>query len=378
MNELQDHPELQRTRRPAEPAEVLPGPETPDDPGSQALSDALRSSFKIIQVVMVGLAIMFLFSGFFTVGTQEKAVILRFGKPVGQGERALLEPGIHWAFPYPIDEYVKISVGQLQTVSSSIGWYATSAAAEAGGGEPPPAPALNPALDGYVLTGDENIIHVRGSLLYRITAPGLRYTFDFTNTPAQVQNAFDNALLYAAAGFKVDDALTRDVAGFRDRVRARLNDLVAQYQLGITVDQINLQAIPPRQLTTAFAAVLEADVRRGKVLNDARSYENQTVSRARSEAQARINAGETERNVLVKSVNAEAARFTAFLPKYKANPERFVEQRQLEVLQRVLTNIVDPIILPRRSDGKLHEIRLQLGQDQRPLPKLPDAPKDEH
>jgi membrane protease subunit HflK len=377
MNELQDHPELLKARPTEPPAEVLP-PETPDDPGSQALSDALRSSFKIIQVVMVGLAIVFLFSGFFTVGTQEKAVILRFGKPVGQGERALLEPGFHWAFPYPIDEYVKIPVGQLQTVNSSIGWYATSAAAEAGAGEPPPAPALNPALDGYVLTGDENIIHVRGSLLYRITAPGLRYTFDFTNTAAQVQNAFDNALLYAAAGFKVDDALTRDVAGFRDRVRARLNDLVSQYQLGITVDQINLQAIPPRQLTTAFAAVLEADVRRGKVLNDARSYENQTVSRARSEAQARINAGETERNVMVKSVNAEASRFTAFLPKYKANPERFVEQRQLEVLQRVLTNIVDPLILPKRRDGKLYEIRLQLGQDQRPLPKLPDAPKEEH
>jgi membrane protease subunit HflK len=374
MNGSSDHPELEK---PGQRSAMQPIPETPDDPGSQALSDALRSSFKIIRVVMIALLVVFLFSGFFTVGTQEKAVILRFGKPVGTGERALLGPGFHWAFPYPIDEYVKIPVGQLQTVNSSIGWYATSPGAEAAQNEPPPRPSLNPATDGYVLTGDENIIHVRGTLLYRITEPGLRYTFDFTNTQAHVQNSFDNALLYAAAGFKVDDALTRDVAGFRDRVRARLNDLVAQYQLGITVDQINVQAIPPRQLTAAFAAVLEADVRRGKVLNDARSYENQTVSRARSEAQARINTGENERNRMVKEINAEAGRFTAFLPKYKANPRSFTEQRQIEVLQRVLTNVAEPLILTRRSDGKPHEIRLQLNQEQRP-PKLPEAPKDEH
>ena len=87
-----------------------------------------------------------------------------------------------------------------------------------------------------------------------------------------MQNAFNNALLYAAAGFKVDDALTRDVAGFRDRVRARLDQLIAQYKLGISIDQINLQSKPPRKLAKAFAAVSEADVRRSQVLNQARDY----------------------------------------------------------------------------------------------------------
>src|SRR6267143_5967810 len=143
-----------------------PLPETADDAGSQALADALRSSFAIIRVVMVALVLLFLGSGFFTVGSQEKAVILRFGKPVGAGAQALLGSGAHWAFPYPVDEVVKIPVNQLQSVSSTIGWFATTAAAEASGNEPPPGPSLNPGLDGYVVTGDENIIHVRGNLLY--------------------------------------------------------------------------------------------------------------------------------------------------------------------------------------------------------------------
>ena len=49
------------------PAPALP-PETPMDAGSQALAEALRSSFAIVKVVMVVLVLLFLGSGFFTVG----------------------------------------------------------------------------------------------------------------------------------------------------------------------------------------------------------------------------------------------------------------------------------------------------------------------
>ena len=85
-------------------------PMTPDDAGSQALAEALRSSFAIVKFVMVALVIVFLASGIFQVGPQEKAVILRFGRTIGAGQQALLGPGLHWSFPYPIDEVVKIPI----------------------------------------------------------------------------------------------------------------------------------------------------------------------------------------------------------------------------------------------------------------------------
>src|SRR5438552_1579587 len=98
--------------RPPTQEPLPPAPEVPDDSGSQALSEALRSSFAIIKVIMVGLVVLFLGSGFFTVGPQEKAIILRLGRPTSEDEKALLGPGAHWAFPYPIDEVVKIPVGE--------------------------------------------------------------------------------------------------------------------------------------------------------------------------------------------------------------------------------------------------------------------------
>ena len=63
------------------------------DAGSQALAEALRSSFAIVKVVMVLLVLLFLASGFFTVGPQERAIILRFGKARGRRRKGPARAG---------------------------------------------------------------------------------------------------------------------------------------------------------------------------------------------------------------------------------------------------------------------------------------------
>ena len=356
------------------PSDAAPA-EVSEDAGAQALSDALHRSFGIVKILMAGLLIAFLFSGFFTVGPQEKAIILRFGKPAGDGR--LLGPGPHWAFPAPIDEKIKIPVGQVQTIRSSLGWYATTPALEAAGAEPPPGPALNPALDGYLITADENIIHVRATLRYRIAEPGLRYMLEFASATNTLRNAFNNALFFAAARYKVDDVLTRDQAGFREAVRARLEELVRQQDLGILIEQIdNVEVKPPRQVKDAFARVLESEVRSSKSLNDARSYENQTLSRAKADAEGRKNIGAAERVRLVEFVAAEVERFTNNLPAWRSNPALFMQQRQGEAMRGIFANAQEKVIAPER-DGVGRTILLQINRDP-PKARALELPKDEH
>lgn len=340
---------------------------TPEDAGSQALSDALRASFFIVRFVMLALVVLFLVSGVFTVREGEKAIILRLGKPVGEGEKALRGSGFHFAFPAPIDEVVRIPITQIQVASSTVGWYASTPEQEATKTEPPAGPALNPANDGYALTGDANIIHVRAQLRYRVTDP-VRYTFDFENASSLVVNALNEALLYAAANYNVDDALTKDVTGFRDRIHSRLVQLINQQQLGIAIDPPTVQSIPPRQLTEAFSRVLQTSVQRDKTVNEARSYENEVLSKARSEAAARINAGETDRTHLVNSVSADADVFLKQLPEYKKNPRLYRDISLNQTMQRVLTNVQEKIFIPNRGDGKPRELRLHLGREpQKPV-----------
>ena len=357
---MNDHPHSH------EEAPGLTAPaDTPVDVGSQALSEALRSSFAIIRFLMILLVVIFFASGFFTVGPAQRAIILRFGKPVGDGEKALLGPGkLHWSLPYPIDECVKVNITGIQTVESKAGWYAQTPEERLSGVETPvmAGSPLNPAVDGYALTADNNVIHTRATLTYRINEP-IRYVFNFVNASNAVQNALDDALLWSASQFKVDDVLTRDVAGYQESVRRRAVQLIGKQELGITVEQCAVQSIRPRQLKDAFDRVTTAEQERGKVLNDARRYENQVTNRASADAQSLINLAQTERSQMVKDMAAQAERFQDILPQYQRQPSLFVQQRLSETLGRVLTNVQDKIFVAESKDGKPRELRLLFNRE---------------
>lgn len=354
-----------------------PAPQSPRpasmDAGSQALAEALRSSFAIVKVVMVVLVAVFLFSGFFTVGPQEKAIILRFGKPLGEGEQALLGAGAHWAFPYPIDEVVRVPITEIQQVESTAGWFALTPEQKALGQEPAvmPTTPLNPVADGYALTADGNIVHVRAILNYRIEDP-VRYVFGFVSGSNAVQNALDNALLATTARFTVDDVLTRNQIAFREAVRERVERLAQAQQLGIAVEQCSVIPRHPRQLNHAFESVTIAGQKRDEALNIARSEANQLLSRASADAVGRLNAAETARTRLIQSVTTDAENFRKLLPKYEANPELFVYQRLVETMGHVLTNAQDKIFLAERADGRPRELRLLLNREL-PKPKTEEA-----
>lgn len=336
-------------------------PET-RDAGSQALAEALGSSFTIVKIVMGLMVIAFVASGFFQVGPQEKAVILRFGKPVGQGEKMLLGPGLHWSFPYPIDEVVRIPISEIQTVASDNGWYFTTPEEEMSGAEPPPGPSLNPAIDGYVITADTNIVHIRATLSYHVTDP-IQYIFGFANPSNAVQNALDNALLYCGARFRADDILINDVQAFQDAVVARMSDLIDQEKLGIAIDQCPVQSIPPRQLADIFAQVTIAREKRSDTLNTAHNYENEVTNNATAMAASIVNEAESAKARYVDSLNADAKRFKDVLPKYELDPNLYVQQTFVQMIGPALTNVEDKWFLPVHPGGKPYELRLLLNRE---------------
>jgi len=343
-------------------------PVAADDAGSQALAEALGSSFAIVKIVMGLMVVAFFCSGFFTVGPQEKAVILRFGKPLGEGSKALLTAGLHWSLPYPIDEVVRIPITEIQKISSDNGWYLTTPEAELSGEEMPAGLSLNPAVDGYAITADRNIIHTRATLYYHIDQP-IDFVFNFASASNTVQNALDNALLFTAAKFNVDDILTRDVAGFREAVQERVSELVDQAQLGIVIDQCEVQSIPPRQLQGVFSMVTTARENRNKLLNDAHSYENQVLNQSGAQATSVTNAAAAERARYVQAITAEAKRFGDLLPQYQANPDLFAQMTFVSAVEQAFTNVQDKIYLPSRADGKPRELRLMLNREpQQPKP----------
>jgi membrane protease subunit HflK len=337
-------------------------PAAAEDVPAQALNDALGSAMRVLRVLMLVVLASVLFSGVFTVQPNEVAVVLRFGKATGTGAGQLREPGLHWAFPYPIDEIVRLRVGQSQLVTSSTGWYYATAAEAAAGIEPPARGTLTPGVDGYLICADGNLIHARATLRYRISDP-VRHAFHFGSASNLLQNLLNRALLEAAAEFPADAAIYRDKLGFKDAVLASLGASLAEHQPGVALDPFEVEVMAPLDVRPAFEAVIAAEQERSRRMNDARASAHEILLTAGGDAQAVLSAGRSASHQLTTAVAAEAISFTEQRPHFDRHPELFVRRRLIETVAVVLTNAQDKFVLPVHEGGPPSQLRLQLGRE---------------
>src|SRR5512140_1479223 len=89
------------------------------DPANQSLADALRKSFGVLKLLMFVLLILYFLSGLFSVSPSEVGVRTRCGRIVGEtdtsGARgAILGPGWHWSWPYPIERWTTVSTSERE------------------------------------------------------------------------------------------------------------------------------------------------------------------------------------------------------------------------------------------------------------------------
>ena len=153
--------------------------------------------------------------------------------------------------------------------------------------EMPAGASLNPAIDGYALTAElHNIIHTRATLYYHVEDPmnhgnvGLR-----TSASNTVQIRAGQRAAHLPRRVQRGRHLTPRRRRFSTTlVLQRVSDLVEQAQLGIVIDQCEVQSIPPRQLQDVFSMVTAARENRNKLLNDAHSYENQVLNESGAQA----------------------------------------------------------------------------------------------
>ncbi|MCP5515829.1 MAG: protease modulator HflK [Verrucomicrobiales bacterium] len=353
-------------------APVAPATALVEDASSQALSEALSSSFRVVRFLMLALIGVFLLSGSFIVQPNEVAILLRFGKPVGEGAAMLRQPGWYFGWPAPIDEVVRIKVGESQTVRSTCGWHATTPEMEALGLDPPERGFLSPEADGYVLTADGNIIHARATVKYRVGNP-LRYQFGFTNVTQTLTNVVNNAVVYAASRMTADSALYRDKAAFRDLVLARVQQQVDELDLGVTLEPSDVETKPPIDVKRAFDEVIAADQERNQAISDARGYRDETTQRALGEARATITLATSQSNRFVQVVQSLGQSFNEMLPEYEKDPWLFRSRLLTARMERVLTNAQEKMFLPDLPSGVSRELRLNLSREpeSRQMPARP-------
>lgn len=186
-----------------------------NDPAMEALSEALRLSFVLLRILMVVFVILFLLTGIDTVESAQKGIVKVFGVPV-----RVVGPGIVFNWPYPAGEVEKIGT-DVRTLPVDDFWFevregdASRDLSDMGFS----ADGLRPGWDGYMLTGDRNIVHMEIVCRYRVEN-ALAYVRHVTDPERVMRTAICDAVVQAAATRR-SDALLRDPTSFQLEVKER-------------------------------------------------------------------------------------------------------------------------------------------------------------
>lgn len=333
-------------------------PDGPSDQGSP-LEDAIGLAFQVLKVVMLLLTLAFLGSGLFTVAQHEVAFVVRLGR-LGDEPRG---PGAHLAWPV-IDEVVRVDVGRSArhvTDAFDLARSGRDQAAEAQGARLTRKGGVDPAREGYLVTGDANLVHA--TLAARVVVSDARRSLlTFEDGQAAVQALLERAAVHAAAGRPVDALLGAGKGDFVEDLRRRLQAALDEVEAGLTVQGIDLErdVTPPPQVREAFEAVQAAAQDDDRLRSEAQA----AASRARGEAltaEARIRSGaRTRAERLRGDAQADAAVFEAQLLERRRDPVGYENRRLATLLAEVLGGVEEAFLVS--EEGPL---RLRLERDVR-------------
>ena len=136
------------------------------------------------------------------------------------------------------------------------------------------------------------------------------------------------------------------------------------------ITQIQLQKVdPPAAVIDSFRDVQRANTDAERMRNEAESYRNDIVPRARGDAAAIVAEADGARQASVAASNGQAQRFLSVLKAYNAAKDVTMQRLYLETMQEILTK-TPAVILDDRLQGVLPLLPLTAA-GQPPLPPPP-------
>jgi membrane protease subunit HflK len=278
----------------------------------------------------------YLANGFYTVPATSLAVTRAFGAIVD----ARVPPGVHWWWPRPIGRVDRAEV--TRTFTMPVGYLAIE---DARGIRPDPSIA-------DWLTGDTNILQLRARVNYRIADPA-QFLFGSEQPAGILRYVAGSAFTEAASALPVDDLLTSGRLALIERVRARTQEVLNRWGVGLQVLTINLESVePPFLVMAAFQDVQNARADRERLISEAEAYANGLLPVARGEAEQKINEALTFQDQRLNRARGDAGRFTTLAAEHRRAPDLLERRLYLETAERVLPRVRRYVLDPG-GDGAL-------------------------
>jgi len=278
-----------------------------------------------IALILIGALVIWGLSGFFRVQSEELGVVLRFGKHV-----RTVQPGLNYHLPYPIETVLLPKALRVSTLSIGLTLIDDPARRGRTKREIPE--------ESLMLTGDENIVDVEFTVLWRIKPNGAAdYLFNIQNPEGTVKAVAESAMREVVGHTNIQPILT----GARDATQQAVQELMQKtldyYGSGIQVQQVQMQSVnPPAQVIEAFNDVQNAKIDLERLQNEAQTYANRVVPDARGRAAQIIQVAEGYKQQAIAEAKGQSARFLKVYDEYKKAPDVTRQRIYLETMERIL------------------------------------------
>ena len=206
-------------------------------------------------------------SAYYTVPADSEAVVQRFGR-----YQSTQGPGLHFRAPFGIDKVTVVPVRRQMKLEFGFG---TSGASNPYQADPDPQATQN------MVTGDLNEAEVQWAIQYRVADPK-QYLFEVQDSEDTLRAATEAVMREVIGDRTIDEVITFGRQGIENETLKRLKPLAQEYNLGITVDLVQLKNIdPPRMVQASFNDVNSAQQEKQKAINQASGQYNKEIPKAR-------------------------------------------------------------------------------------------------
>lgn len=317
------------------------GPQPPDiEDLLRRGQDRMRSilpgggGVKGIALIVLAAAGIWLGSGFYRVQPDQQGVVLTFGRWT-----STTAPGLNWAWPSPIQSVITPSVTRENRIEVGL-----RSGADARGG------VRDVPDESQMLTGDENIVDIDFTVLWRIKDAG-QFLFGVRDPEGLVKVSAESAMRESVGKTPIQQAFTEGRGKLEADTLINLQKALDSYGTGVEVTQVQLLAVdPPAPVVDAFNEVQRARADRERLRNEAEAYRNDVIPRARGESEQLLQEAQAYREEVVNRALGDAKRFSSVFAAYRLAPDVTAERMYLEAIEDVLRN-ANKIVIDSNAAG---------------------------
>ncbi|USD65901.1 protease modulator HflK [Vibrio sp. SCSIO 43136] len=282
-------------------------------------NDVQRVSLQIFVrlrwLMLIAVIALYAVSGFYSVDSDQRAVVSRFGKVTDHN----VLPGMHYRLPWPFESVETLSAVELRSVNIDF------------------SKEMDSSIVGRELTtGKGDLIELALQVQYSIPSPGkfLTQSMDAESILRNIAKA--QAVTYVSQR-ELDSLLTTGRTNFQRWMKQALQQELDLFDSGILVTNVMLNRLEtPKVIKKAYDDVQMAPAVKEKLIQDALGEREIKLAQARSEVVKSTKRVEAEAKARVTNTEGEVERLNTLIASLESEPELTKKRLYLETLKEVL------------------------------------------